>query len=79
MLLTGTPRVNTNKHTVVSKRLIELIVEGRKYVRMKCRKNITCHQFNKKRAQTSKVTLEKRTCPEKKKEDVWSPYHAWGR
>jgi hypothetical protein len=35
MSLTGTPRVNVNKHAVVSKRLRELIVEGQKYVRMK--------------------------------------------
>jgi hypothetical protein len=60
--VTGTTGVSAHKHTVVSECVRELIIEGLKHVRMECRE----------RAQASKFTLIKRTCPGK--ESVWSPY-----
>jgi hypothetical protein len=37
MSFTGTPGINIHKHTAVSERSTELIVEGLPYVRIKCR------------------------------------------
>jgi hypothetical protein len=70
--LTGTPRVNAHKHRVISKRLRELIIEGIKYIRMKCRERGYFINFTKKESGHQKLPLKREYARDK--DDVCSPY-----
>jgi len=54
--LTGSPRVNAHEHKIVSKLFRVMIIEGLKYVRMKCRER--GHFIN-----LTKMRPDIKTCP----------------